>query len=155
MSEFENELFRMDSLNEITREHFGMACVAAMSTQPEIRCLLGIESSDDFTLWRGEGSAKVQVRNWGGMLTLLIVSKNGTWLTSDHIEGMGGEAVIDEAYRRFEVAKPYIKKELHKAFAPVELKEGAVSRWLKGSEEYLLKIKEFMEERESEAKVDV
>ena len=41
MTDFENELFRVDSLDEITREHFGMTCVAAMRAQPEIRGLLG------------------------------------------------------------------------------------------------------------------
>ena len=152
MTDFENELFRVDSLDEITREHFGMTCVAAMRAQPEIRGLVGIESGDDFVLWRGEGFSSVQVRNWSGMLTLLIISKNGTWLTSDHIEGMGSEAVIDEAYRRFEVARPYINKELHKAFAPVELNEGAIRRWMENSEEYMLKIKKLMEERDNESK---
>ena len=135
MTDFENEWFRVDSLDEITREHFGMTCVAAMRAQPEIRGLLGIESGDDFVLWRGEGFSSVQVRNWSGMLTLLIISKNGTWLTSDHIEGMGGEAVIDEAYRRFEVARPYINKELPKAFAPAELNEGVIRRCIRGSKE--------------------
>ena len=65
---------------------------------------------------------------------------------------MGSEAVIDEAYRRFEVARPYINKELHKAFAPVELNEGAIRRWMENSEEYMLKIKKLMEERDNESK---
>lgn len=78
----------------------------------------------------------------------VFISKNGTWLASDHIEGMGGEAVIDEAYRRFEVVRPYINKELHKAFAPAELNEGAIRRWMRSGEKYMLKIKKLLEERD-------
>ena len=34
-----NELFRVDSLDEITYEHFEMACVAAMSESEELKGL--------------------------------------------------------------------------------------------------------------------
>ena len=138
----QNEIFKVDSLNEITKEHFKMACVAAMSEQPELRGILGVPGSDDYILYAGEGQALVNVRNWSRMLTLLIVSKNGTWLTSDHIDGMGCEEVIDEAYRRFKTAKPYIEKELSKAFASSELKPGTESRWLKTANEYFQKIEQ-------------
>ena len=77
---------------------------------------------------------------------MFIVSKNGTWLTSDHIDGMGAEAVIDEAYRRFTVAKPYIEHELEKAFTPVKLKEGAVKSWTENVEAYARKVKDFVKE---------
>lgn len=139
-----NELFKVDKLDDLTREHFSMACVAAMTEEEELRGLLGVPCGDDYLLWAGEGSAKVEVRNWSRMLTLFIVSKNGTWLTSDHIDGMGAEAVIDEAYRRFTVAKPYIEHELEKAFTPVKLKEGAVKSWTENVEAYARKVKDFV-----------
>ncbi len=59
-----------------------------------------------------------------------VVRKIGTknyWFDEDKC--------IDEAYRRFEVVRPYINKELHKAFAPAELNEGAIRRCIRSSEE--------------------
>lgn len=143
----QNETFKVDSLNEITKRHFKMACVAAMSEQPELRGILGVPGSDDYILYAGEEQALVSVRNWSRMLTLLIVSKNGTWLTSDHIDGMGCKKVIDEAYRRFKTAKPYIEKELSKAFDSSALKPGTESRWLKTAKEYFQKIEQYVKNR--------
>ena len=119
-----NKLYKVDKLDDLSREHFGMACTAAMAEEAELRGLLEVPCGDDYLLWSGKGSARVEVSNWNRMLTLFVVSKNGTWLTSDHINGMDAEAVIDEAYRRFTVAKPYIEQELREAaFAPVKLKD--------------------------------
>lgn len=144
-----NDLFKVDSLNDITPEHFKLACIAAMAQPEEIKCLLGIPTGDDFVLYEGKNKAYVYVRNWSGMLTLFIQSENGTWLTSDHIEGMGIDGVIDEAYRRFTVAKPFIKKKnIEKAFKETQLAEGACSRWLQGTEEYMKKIHDFLKAQE-------
>lgn len=144
-----NELFKVDRLDDITREHFGMACVAAMSEEEELRGLLGIPTSSEYTLWTDGGKAKVEIRNWSRMLSMLIVSKNGTWLNSDHIDGMGAEAVIDEAYRRFMVAKPYIEKDLERAFSAGKLKEGAERRWVDNGAAYIERMKEFAKEADA------
>ena len=144
-----NDLFKVDKLDDITREHFGMACVAAMSEKEELRGLLGIPTSSEYTLWTDGGKAKVEIRNWSRMLSMLIVSKNGTWLTSDHIDGMEAEAVIDEAYRRFMAAKPYIEKDLEKSFSAGKLKEGTEGRWLENGVAYIQRMKEFAEEADA------
>lgn len=117
-----NEFFRVSSLDEITKEHFAKACAAVMEAEEKPQGKFKVPCGEDYLLWEGEGMALVQLCNWCHMLTLLIVSKNGTWLTSDHIDGMGSEAVIDEAYRRFMAAKPYIEQELSHAFCPGRLK---------------------------------
>ena len=144
-----NELFRVDSLDEITHEHFTMACVAAMSETEELVGLLGVPCGSDYILYEGKDKALVYVRNWSHMLTLFIQSRNGTWLTSDHIEGMGIEAVINEAYRRFITAKPYINTNCERAFKEVKLSEGTCSRWLEYTEDIMKKIREYVKETEA------
>ena len=141
-----NEQFRVETLDEITKEHFEMACIAAMSEDEELCGLLGVPCSSEFVLYEGRGNAIVRVRNWSRHLSLHIVSRNGTWLNSDHIDGMGIEETIAEAYRRFLVAKPYINKECERAFQDMELAEGTKMRWLRGCEEYMVRIRKVLEE---------
>ena len=43
-----NELFRVDSLDEITYDHFEMACIAAMSESEELKGLLGVPCGSDY-----------------------------------------------------------------------------------------------------------
>lgn len=145
-----NELFRVDSLDEITYDHFEMACVAAMSQSPESIGLLGVPCSDDYVLYEGKGESYVDVRNWSNMLSLHVVSKSGTWLCSDHIEGMGIDGTIKEAYRRFEVVKPFINKNCQKAFAPMELAEGTTTRWLEYTEDVMKRVREYVKETEKD-----
>ena len=141
-----NELFRVDSLDEITYDHFEMACIAAMSESEELKGLLGVPCGTDYLLYQGKGKAQITVRNWSHMLSLHITSRSGLWLTCDHIEGMGVNGVIEEAYRRFEVAKPYINKNAERAFKEVELSEGSASRWIEYTEGVMQKIRKYLEE---------
>ena len=46
-----NELFKVDKLDDLTREHFSMACVAAMTEEEELRGLLGVPCGDEYLLW--------------------------------------------------------------------------------------------------------
>ena len=141
-----NELFRVDSLDEITEEHFEMACVAAMSEQEELKGLLGVPCGDDYLLYLGKDKAMITVRNWSHMLSLHITSRSGIWLTCDHIEGMGVDGVIAEEYRRFLVAKPYINKKCDRAFKEVELSEGSPARWMDYTEGIMQKIRRYIAE---------
>ena len=109
-----NELFRVEKLEEITKEHFALACVAAMSEDEELKGLLGVPCGSDYLLYQGKGKSSVKVRNWSRMLELHVVSESGTWLVSSHIDGRGIDGVIDEAYRQLESAMPYIKKQCKK-----------------------------------------
>lgn len=150
MSEF-NEIFKVDSLGEITLEHFSMACIAAMSDEEELKGLLGVPcSASEFVLYEGPGDAFVKIRNWSHMLSLHIVSKSGRWLVSSHIDGMGVRQVIGEAYRQFEQAKKFIKKDCKRAFEDMEITEGKKSRWLKGLETDLEEVREYLENREKD-----
>lgn len=139
-----NETFLVDSLNDITEEHFKAACVAAMSTDEELRGLLGVPCGEDMALYYGKDEALVYVRNWSHMLTLFIRTESGTWLDSSHIDGMGVEGVLDEAWRRFCVAKPYIKKRPEKAFKQIEA-QGTGLRLMDNTEKYISYIKEVIQ----------
>lgn len=139
-----NEIFKVDSIAEITKEHFTMACVAAMAQEEELKGMLGVPCGDDFLLYSGPGKSIVEVRNWSHMLSLHVVSKSGKWIVSSHIEGMGAEGVIEEAWRQFESARPYIKTEARRAFTHMVLAEGACARWLEGQEDMMKKIKEYV-----------
>lgn len=119
--EEDNEVFRVRRLKDITEDHFKMACVAAMTEKQEIRCFAGIPSSNEYVLYAEKGKSLVQIRSWSGMLSLHIVSEGGTWIDSSHIEGPGAEEVLDEAWRRFLRAKPFINKTFDKSFKPAEI----------------------------------
>lgn len=80
------------------------------------------------------------------MLSLHITSRSGIWLTCDHIDGMGINGCIEEAYRRFEVAKSFINKNAERAFKEMELSEGSATRWIEYSEGVMQKIRKYLEE---------
>lgn len=148
-----NEMFRVDSLEELTQEHFSMACIAAMADKEELKGLLGVPcSASEFVLYEGPGESFVEVRNWSHMLSLHIVSKSGRWLVSSHIDGMGVRQVIGEAYRQFEQAKKFIKKDCKRAFRDVEITEGKKGRWLEGLEPDLERVREYLENKDIEDK---
>lgn len=132
-----NKAFLVETLNEITEKHFKATCVAAMSDSEELKGLLGVPCGDDFYLYEGRDKALVYVRNWSRMLSLHIVSESGTWLVSSHIEGRGVDGILEEAWRQFLVAKPYIKTYPEKAFKPLELSKGSSARWMQWTEEYM------------------
>lgn len=146
-----SEAFKVDSLGEITLDHFSMACVAAMAEEEEDRGILGVPCGcSEYILYEGPGKSLVQLRNWSHMLSLHIVSKSGKWLVSSHIEGMGVRQVIGEAYRQFCQAKPFIRKDCERAFQDVELTEGRKSRWLKNIEVDLEEVREYLEGKEKD-----
>ena len=136
-----NDIFLKDSLDEITEKHFKATCVAAMSDQPELKGLLGVPCGDDYYLYSGKGKSLVYVSNWSNMLSLHIVTEGGTWLVSSHIDGRSVEEVLEEAWRQFLSAKPFIKTSPEKAFRPVKFSEGTGQRWMKWTEEYMEFIK--------------
>lgn len=141
-----NEAFKVDSLDEITQEHFTMACVAAMAEEEEGFGILGAPCGcSEYILYEGPGESLVQLRNWSHMLSLHIVSKSGKWLVSSHIEGMGVRQVIGEAYRQFCQAKPFIRKDCERAFQDMELTDGRKSRWLKNVEVDMEEVREYLE----------
>ena len=145
----DNELFLVDSLNEITYEHFKTACVACMAEEEELRGILGIPCGGEYTLYIGKGKALVKVRNWSSMLELHVVSESGTWLVCAHIDGMGVEGTIDMAWKMFEAVKPFIKTKAEKAFREVKMAENATGRWLESCAEYYKKIEELIKAGES------
>lgn len=146
-----NELFKVDKLSKITRKHFRMACFAAMNGCAELKGLLGVPCGDDYILYSGEGKATVQVRNYSGMLALHIVSKNGTWLISGYIDGMDAKNVIREAYRQFRRARPYIDKELWRAF-DLKIADGASARWMNRVAEIEKKTAKYVKRKKKEVK---
>lgn len=135
-----NELFRVESICEITFQHFKLACIACMAESEELRGLLGVPCGSDFVLYEGKGEATVKVCNWSHMLSLHVVSESGTWLTSAHFDGMGVDGTIDAAWKLFETVKPYIKKKAKRAFKEVKLSDGTCGRWLESCSEYYKQI---------------
>ncbi len=143
----DNTIFKVNRLKDITEELFKMACVAAMTEKTEVRCLAGFPSSNDFILYEGRKNAIVKVRNWSGMLTLHIVSEGGTWIESSHIEGPDPEEVLDEAWKHFKRAKPFITKTFDKAFKKAELHpEESNTRWLEVTWKYYKQIEDYFKE---------
>lgn len=136
----ENDLFRVDSIDEITFEYFKTACIACMSEEEELAGLLGVPCGSDFILYEGKGKAHIHVRNWSHMLSLHVVSESGTWLVSSHFDGMGVDGTIEAAWTMFNIAKPLIRKKTERAFKEVELSEGTRGRWLESCSEYYKKI---------------
>ena len=146
--EEDNEAFKVRRLRDITEEQFKMACVAAMTEKQEIRCFAGIPSSNDFILWQGKKKGLVQVRSWSGMLSLFIVSEGGAWLTSSHIDGPGAEEVLEEAWRQFLRAKPFISKSFDKAFKTAEVDMWAKnnSEWARVTQKWFKLMEDYFEE---------
>jgi len=139
-----NDTFLVHDLSEITFKHFRMACIACMAQDRELCGLLAIPCSDDYFLYRGNDEACVKVRNWSNMLELHIVSESGTWLVSSHIDGRGVNGVVDEAYRKYRSALPYIEQKVTKAFVDEKLAEGAVRKWSETSAEVIEEIKRYI-----------
>lgn len=135
-----NELFRVESICEITFQHFKLACIACMAESEELRGLMGVPCGSDFILYEGKGEAHVHVRNWSHMLSLHVVSESGTWLASAHFDGMGVDGTIDAAWNMFETVKPLIKTKAKRAFEDVKLTEGTTGRWLESCSEYYKQI---------------
>ena len=125
-----DELFKVNDLNHLTFKHFKIACIAAMAQPEELKGIIGMPCGAEYLLYRGEGKSLITVRNWGHMLSLHIQSASGIWIASDHIEGMGLDGVIQEAYRRVMVAKPYIDTLAKRAFGNHSLSVDAISNWL-------------------------
>lgn len=149
--EDDNTVFKVNRLKDLTEDLFKMACVAAMTEKTEIRCFAGIPTSSEFILWEGRKKGLVQVRSWSGMLSLLIVSEGGTWLESSHIEGPDAEEVLDEAWKHFQRARPFITKTFNKAFKKAELQlEENNSRWLDVTRKYFELIEEYFREMNGE-----
>jgi hypothetical protein len=85
------------------------------------------------------------------MLSLHIVSEGGTWLESSHIEGPDAEEVLDEAWKHFQRARPFITKTFNKAFKKAELQlEESNSRWLDVTRKYFELIEEYFREMNGE-----
>lgn len=132
-----SEIFKVETLDEITSEHFKAACVAAMAEEAEMKGLLGVPVSGEYVIWKGKEKGKVKVRNYCHMLELIVAAENGFWLTEGCIDGMGAEAVLDEAYRRFLIAKPYIEQKPEHSFEPTKMKEGTEKEWLETAKKYI------------------
>lgn len=132
-----NETFLCDSLDEITEEHFKSACVVAMSSEEILKGLLEVNCSDEFVLYIGKEEALVYVRNWSGMLSLFIRSESGTWIDSSHIDGMGVDGVLEEAWQRFLTAKTFVKTRPEKAFKQMELENGTKLRNMCDTSRYI------------------
>lgn len=106
--------FLTKNLKKLNYSTFREACIACMTESPKYRALLDIPTSEEYLLYRGKGEALIKVRNWSGYLTLLCVSKSGTWIESSHIGGTSQEDVIKEAWKHITRAKPLINKEFEK-----------------------------------------
>lgn len=145
--EDDNTVFKVNRLKDLTEDHFKMACMAAMTEKTEIRCFAGISTSSDLILYEGRKKARVEVSSWSGMLTLFIVSEGGTWIESSHIEGPDAEEVLDEAWKHYQRARPFITKTFDKAFKKAEpnLDENN-SRWMEVTLKYYKLIEDYFRE---------
>lgn len=139
-----NNLFKVDKLNEISEKHFKMACVTAMSEKETLKGSIAVPCSNEYVLYSKE-KASVIIKNWSNLLTLSITSINGTTLLLDHINGMGVREVLEEAYRRFLVVKPYINQKTDNTFKEVSFCKDANFKWLVNCESIMSDISNYLQ----------
>lgn len=99
----------VENLDDITERLFKMACLEAMQKSIVEKGLLKVPCTEEVVIYQ-LGDELVQVRAWSKMLSLFIVSASGTWLVDSHIDGRGAVGNINEAWRQFEAARPYIRE---------------------------------------------
>ncbi len=126
----EKEPFLVEKLDDITKDHFAAALLAAMADPTTMQGLLGIPCGSEFDLFHGKEKAVVRLRNWSNMIDMLITSESGNWLVSAHIDGLGIEGVIEAAWQNFLMVKPYIETHSEKAFKDIKKSEDYSKVWL-------------------------
>lgn len=109
-----NQVFQVSNLKKLNFDLFRKACIACMMETTKFRAHFNIPSSNDYILYKGKNEGIIKIRNWSNLLTILCVSKNGTWIESSHIGGENQDDIIKEAWRHICRAKPLINKELRK-----------------------------------------
>ena len=97
----------VDNLDDITETVFKMACLEAMQRPIVEKGLLRVPCTNEIVIYQS-GYELVKVRAWSKMLSLFISGASGTWLVDSHIDGRGAVGNINEAWRQFQSAKPYI-----------------------------------------------
>lgn len=128
-----NYAFVKENLNDITLDYFKMVAITCMNSGINHICPLGC-SGDNFMLYgkfiKAEESedgnwhreSMVSLRNYFGILEMLVTDKKGRFLVYSKVDGMSVDEVIEELFREFCNVKHLVNKETKETFKDV-LKE--------------------------------
>ena len=118
-----NYKYKKNTLDEITEELIFEAACTTMTSGFTSIAPLGF-NGDTFILYEGvkeEGNnttrcSQISLRNYCGILELLITDKEGGFIIYNQLDGLTAEEIVKEYYRQFLTVKHLIDKKIERAF---------------------------------------
>lgn len=119
------DLFKKNTLEEITYDHFKLAAFATMTAGYTQIAPIGIPSGDDVCLYGESGADEhghfyrkslITLRNYNGSLELLVTNKSGHFLLYSQLDGLPAEQTIQELYRQFLSVKSLVDTDCNPSF---------------------------------------